>query len=89
MKDKIFVDTNIIIYAYSKTDIIKNKIANETIFLNYKPLISTQVVNEVANILFKKFKIEVDDIENVLLEISDIFKIVNFSLTTQIKALKI
>ena len=66
MKDRIFIDSNVILYAYSKTEINKNKIANKLIFSNNKVLISTQVVNEIINILFKKFKLEANDIENVL-----------------------
>ena len=66
MKDRVFIDSNVIFYAYSKTEINKNKIANKLIFSNNKVLISTQVVNEIINILFKKFKLEANDIENVL-----------------------
>ena len=89
MRDKIFVDSNIILYSYSKTELDKNKIANALIFSFDEILVSTQVINEVTNILFKKFKLDTVDIENVLLEIDNNFKIVNFSLTTQIKAIKI
>jgi predicted nucleic acid-binding protein len=89
MRDKIFVDSNIILYSYSKTELDKNKIANALIFSFDEILVSTQVINEVTNILFKKFQLDSVDIENVLLEIDNNFKIVNFSLTTQIKAIKI
>jgi len=88
MKDKIFVDTNIIIYAYSKTELIKNKIANEIIF-STKCIISTQVINEISNVLLKKFKLQINEVEDVLFELSNIFEIVNFSFITQLKALKI
>ncbi len=89
MRDKIFIDSNIILYSYSKTELDKNKIANALIFSFDEILVSTQVINEVTNILFKKFQLDSVDIENVLLEIDNNFKIVNFSLTTQIKAIKI
>jgi len=88
MKDKIFVDTNIIIYAYSKTKLIKNKIANEIIF-STKCIISTQVINEISNVLLKKFKLQTSEVEDVLFELSNVFEIVNFSFITQLKALKI
>ncbi len=52
-------------------------------------LISNQVINELVNILFKKFKLSSNDIENALLEIDTIFTIVNFKFTTQIKAIRI
>ena len=89
MRDKIFLDSNIVLYSYSKTELDKNKIANNLIFSLDEILISTQVINEVTNILYKKFKLDVKSIENVILEIDNNFKIVNFSLTTQIKAIKI
>ncbi len=89
MRDKAFLDSNIILYSYSKTELDKNKIANALIFSLDEILISTQVINEVTNILYKKFKLDSISIEDVILEIDNNFKIVNFSLTTQIKAIKI
>jgi predicted nucleic acid-binding protein len=89
MRDKIFIDSNIILYSYSKSELDKNKIANNLIFSLDEMLISTQVVNEITNILYKKFKLDARSIEDVILEIDNNFKIVNFSLTTQIKAIKI
>ena len=49
MRDKIFIDSNIILYSYSKTELDKNKIANNLIFSLDEMLISTQVVNEITN----------------------------------------
>ena len=89
MRDKIFIDSNIILYSYSKTELDKNKIANNLIFSLDEMLISTQVVNEITNISYKKFKLDARSIEDVILEIDNNFKIVDFSLTTQIKAIKI
>ena len=89
MRDKVFLDSNVILYAYSKTELDKNKIANNLIFSLDEILISTQVINEITNILYKKFKLDATSIENVVLEVDNNFQIVNFSLTTQIKAIKI
>jgi len=91
MKDNIFLDSNIILYSYSKTESNKSQVANNLIFSHNhnKVLISTQVINEVTNILYKKFKLDSRSIENVILEIDNNFMIVDFSLTTQIKAIKI
>jgi predicted nucleic acid-binding protein len=52
-------------------------------------LVSTQVINEITNILYKKFKLDTKNIEDVILEIDNNFNVVNFSVTTQIKAIKI
>jgi predicted nucleic acid-binding protein len=60
MRDKVFLDSNIILF-----------------------------INEVVNILYRKFKLDSKSIENVILEIENNFVIVNFSLTTQTNAIKI
>ena len=89
MRDKVFLDSNIILYSYSKTEHDKNIIANNLIFSVDKVLISTQVINEVINILYKKFKLDSKSIENMISEIENNFRIVYFSLTTQKKAIQI
>ena len=89
MEDKVFLDSNIILYSYSKTEVEKKSIANNLIFSFNNILISNQVINEVVNILYKKFKLSSKSIESVMLEIDNNFRIVNFSLTTQIEAIKI
>ena len=43
----------------------------------------------MSNILFKKMKLTSEKIENAILEIDNYVSIINFTLTTQIKALKI
>ena len=54
MKDKIFVDSNIFLYAFDKRDSYKQQIAKRIILKDI--IISSQVVNEVSNNLLKKFK---------------------------------
>ncbi len=90
MQDKIFLDTNILIYFYSADEKNKQDIALNLIDkYSDRSLISIQVINELSNILFKKFKLSSTEIENIVLEIDNYINIVNFSTTTQIKALKI
>ncbi len=89
MKDRVFFDSNIIIYSYSSTESDKSAIANELIFSLDEIIISTQVINEVTNILYKKFKLDTSSIRNAVLEIDNNFRIVGFSLKTQLKALEI
>ncbi len=55
MQDKVFIDSNVLIYAFSK-DKPKKEIAKRLI--KNKGNISIQVLNEVANTLFKKSKLE-------------------------------
>ena len=53
--EKIFLDTNIVIYNHSKQDIKKQKIVRE-IILGNDYIISTHVVDEFYNICNKKLK---------------------------------
>ena len=54
MKDKIFVDSNIFLYALSDLDLSKQLIAGDLI--TQEIMISTQVINEVSSNLIKKLK---------------------------------
>lgn len=90
MHDKAFLDTNILIYAYSEDEPKKQSIALQLLdSFEDNVIISKQVINELSNILLKKFKLGSDQVENVLLEIDNVLPIVDFDLTTQIKALKL
>jgi predicted nucleic acid-binding protein len=53
MKDKVFADSNVLLYLLSN-DERKKKIAK--IILKENPVISTQVISENVNVLIKKFK---------------------------------
>ena len=90
MHDKAFLDTNILIYSYSQDEAQKQMIASN-ILGDYAEhiVISKQVINELVNILFKKFKLSSDDIENTILELDTFIPIVDFDITTQIKALRL
>jgi len=90
MQDKVFLDTNILIYCYSVDEKNKQeKALNLVDKYSENSIISTQVISELSNILFKKFKLSSIEIERTILEIDNYIDIVNFSMTTQIKALKI
>ena len=89
MKDKIFLDTNIIIYCYSNSEIEKQTICRK-LFENHSELnISKQVINEMTNILFKKFKLSSFDIKNTIEQISNIVFTCDFNFDTQIKAIEL
>jgi predicted nucleic acid-binding protein len=90
MADKVFFDTNILLYCYSIDEKEKQEVALNLIdSCSENSKISIQVINELSNILFKKFKLSSGDIENTILEIDNYFEIVIFDIKTQIKALKI
>ena len=89
MKDKIFLDTNIIIYCYSNSEMEK-RIICQKLFETYSELnISKQVINEMTNILFKKFKLSSFDIKNTIEQISNIVFTCDFNFDTQIKAIEL
>jgi predicted nucleic acid-binding protein len=89
MQDKVFLDTNIIIYLYSEDETDKNKIALDILDSYNDAIISNQVINEITNVLFKKFRLSAEDVENVVLEIDNSLRIVDNSLKTQIKAVRL
>lgn len=90
MQDKIFLDTNIIIYAFSEDEVDKQSVALKLLDRqDDNVLISKQVINELANILLKKFKLSSNQVEAAILELDTIVNIVDFDLSTQIKALHI
>ncbi|MBD3290521.1 PIN domain-containing protein [candidate division KSB1 bacterium] len=59
MKDKFFIDTNILIYSFDKSEPTKQKIAKEIIskaFTGYAGCISYQVIQEFLNVATQKFE---------------------------------
>lgn len=56
MKGNSFLDTNILVYSYSDTETEKQIIAR-TIISNNNTFISTQVLQELLNVLIKKFRL--------------------------------
>ena len=67
MSDKCFLDTNILIYAHTDLDLPKQNAAQQAI-ASEDTCLSTQVLQEFANILFKKFQFTWSDIQTVLME---------------------
>jgi predicted nucleic acid-binding protein len=63
-----FVDTNILVYVYSREDSDKRQKAID-IFNSYDCVISTQVLNEFSNIAIKKLHLSIDDIQHIINEI--------------------
>jgi predicted nucleic acid-binding protein len=64
MKDRIFIDSNIFLYAFSDKDKDKQQVAKK-IVLN-PSCISVQVVNEVSKNLLYKFKFNENEIVKVV-----------------------
>ena len=73
--DKTFIDTNILIYAFTSDEPEKQKTALE--FLdNCQPVISTQVLKEFSNVMLKKGKIDSEVIKEIISEIVEITEVV-------------
>ncbi len=72
MKDKIFIDTNIFIYAVLQNtdEFDKRKIAIRLIQSNLNIIVNTQILNEFYNILLK-YKVQDD---RIILYINEIVK---------------
>ena len=90
MRDRYFLDTNILIYAFSEDEPQKQEVALSFIENTYgDTLISSQVINELCNIFLKKFKLSTCEVEEAVLELDSILDVVSFDISTQIKALKL
>jgi predicted nucleic acid-binding protein len=85
MKGKAFLDTNVLVYCYSSDDPSKQKAAVEVASLP-AALISTQVIQELCNILSKKFKLNWKEISKVVVEVEGNFEIHNNASSTIRKA---
>ncbi len=61
-KDKIFIDTNVLIYAYSETEPDKKDITF-TILEKHSVIISTQVINEYIWTMNKKYGVDIGQLQ--------------------------
>ena len=88
MSDRVFLDTNILIYIYSQDEPHKQQRA---IACTQAPLIwiSTQVLNETINVLRRKFKLDYNQITDVVTELTQQFQVATVSTETINQALGI
>ena len=70
----VFIDTNIIVYLYTSTEEEKRHRAAE-ILLESEPITSTQTLNEISNVLSKKYSFSWADIAKVHAEVCSQMKI--------------
>lgn len=89
MKDRLFLDTNILIYAYSSDDLFKKNIITTLIENNEQLVLSTQNINEFINVMYRKKKIPYDVILNAIFELESIFEIKIISINTIKQAINI
>lgn len=84
MKDKIFIDSNIFLYAFSDKDMSKQSISAQIVKQNHT--ISTQVLNEVSNNMIKKLNFSNKEIEKFISSCYIQYNIIDFSKEIFIKA---
>ena len=74
MKDKVFIDTNVLIYLYSADESNKrNKVIS--IFDKYNCVTSTQTINEFCNVCIKKMHKNTKDITAAINEIMNVCRL--------------
>lgn len=88
MSDKVFLDTNILVYCYMPSDAVKQSKAQNVANLP-NVFISTQVLKEFANVLHKKFKLDWQTINDTLDELERNFNIHTNTSTSIKKACQI
>lgn len=88
MKDSsCLLDTNVIFYLYSQDEPEKSSIA-ASLIVQGNILISRQVVNEICNVLMRKFSKSPADVRNVLKEL-ELIPVLELTGAVTLKALDI
>jgi predicted nucleic acid-binding protein len=69
MRGKVFLDTNVFVYTQSKGEQNKRDIALNAIE-KYDCYTSTQVFNEISNVMVKKLKMPISEVKQVIVAIN-------------------
>lgn len=67
MPDNVFLDSNVLVYSYSNSELEKQEIARQLI-ADTNSLISTQVLQELCNIVTRKFKFSYEQASTAIKE---------------------
>jgi len=86
MKDKVFLDTNVFIYTQSAIEPRKREISLDIVD-EYDCFTSTQVLNEVSNVLTKKLKMKINEVKQIITAINDNCKVYVINYETVLRAL--
>lgn len=88
MKDKVFIDTNILVYLYSNSEMQKQGIARSLLFeSDIDIFISTQVLGEFTNVLYKKYDYSISTIKTAITDFKNNFSVHNIKTETVERAL--
>lgn len=88
MTDRVFLDTNLLIYYYSEDEGEKGLMVRNLI-LSKEVVISTQIINEFSYIMLRKFKKKPDLIRAIIEEWRNIFEIEDLTPGLSIEALSL
>ena len=85
--DRAFIDTNVFIYYQSSNDLFKHEVSEDAI--NYFDcVVSTQVLNEICNVLTRKYPTPLTEIVKYILDIVSSSELVLINQTIIFKALE-
>ena len=88
MKDKIFIDSNVLIYLASEQDLKKKSIVTGLMDKHFtKIVISTQVLGELFTVLKRKTNLSSEEISQITIKYSDEFFVENIERQNFIKAI--
>lgn len=88
MKDKCFIDSNILIYAHSNLDLKKQDIS-QNLLKSENLVISVQVLNELISVFRKKFKKDWKSIEKIISETTEYYAVYPINEATVNLAIKL
>jgi predicted nucleic acid-binding protein len=74
MSGRAFFDTNIFIYLYAEKEREKQTVCKDVINKADECITSTQILNEISNVLIKKWQMPVDTVKTIhrdIIQISD------------------
>lgn len=88
MNGRVFVDTNVLVYAHTDLDPAKQSVA-QSLILENDTWVSTQLLQELSNVLFKKFGKSWKEIEAVLTNVMEAHAIHTNSESTIVDACRL
>ena len=86
--DRTFIDTNVFIYYQRSDDIVKHNISEDA-FNFFDCVVSTQVLNEICNLLTHKYPSPLLEVEKYILDIINSTDLVLVTHTLVLKALEL
>jgi predicted nucleic acid-binding protein len=75
MNGKAFYDTNIFIYLYADTEPDKQAVCKHIINAAGECVVNTQILNEINNVLIRKWRLSTEIIKNIQMDIRRICKV--------------